>query len=475
MLDAELRRTETSGREYEEGHIHLQPEPSSDPADPLNWSLARRVTILVLMSLYALITNISSAILSSALPNLVTAFATFSNHGPPEGIVPFGDLTHLVAVNLLALGAANIWWVPLSDTFGRRPILLISISMLFGFSIWCAEAKSFNSLLAARFFQGVGGAAADTLAPDVVGRVFFVHQRGRAMAVYTTCLSLGSFIGGISGGYIATNADWRWTMWLSVILSGVLLIFCFFLQPEVLFDREAALSRDRSAQVPVSEIAASPAGEKTGGKLETTESVHSANHAYAPYTFSRSLGFSKPRPGLVRRFFVPWMTLALPGCVMVLTHYAGLVGLIVTESTVGPSLLAAPPFLWGANVGLINVAGIVGTVLGGVYTYLTTDWLTKRAARHDKGGRAEPEERLPLIIPSLIIAVAGALTFGFCAQAASPKSWIGLAFGYAMIGFGLMQIPSVGFNYIVEAYGDWASNCCECSPHVPLFLFVCIS
>jgi MFS family permease len=152
------------------------------------------------MSLYALITNISSAILSSALPNLVTAFATFPEHGPSQGLVLFGNLTRLVAVNVLAVGVANIWWVPLSDTFGRRPILLIDMAMLFGFSIWCAEAKSFTSLRAARFLQGVGGAAADTLAPDVVGRVFFVHERDRAMAVYTTCLAVGSPVGGIAVG-----------------------------------------------------------------------------------------------------------------------------------------------------------------------------------------------------------------------------------------------------------------------------------
>lgn len=415
------------------------------------------------MALYAFITNITSAIISSVLPNLVTAFATFSAHGPPTGLVPFSHLTQLVAINLLALGVSNIWWVPLSDTYGRRPILLIAIAMLFGFSIWCAEAKSFASLLAARFFQGMGGAAADTLAPDVVGRVFFVHQRGRAMAVYTTFLALGSFVGGILGGYVGTDGGWRWTMWLSAILSGALLVFVFFLQPEVLFDREAALARERGAQAPVpapAPAAGRETDEKTVGAPEMAESVHSAP-VYAPYTFSRSLGFSKPRPGLLRRMFVPWMALALPGCLMVMLHYAGLVGLIVTASTVGPTLLAEPPFLWGANVGLINVAGVIGTILGGAYAYFTTDWLTKRSARHEKRGLAEPEERLPLIIPSLVIAVAGALAFGFSAQTMVKKAWVGMAFGEAMIAFGLMQIPSVGFNYIVESYGDWASNCCE--------------
>ena len=79
------------------------------------------------------------------------------------------------------LGAASIWLVPLSKVFGQRLIILISLLLLAVFSFWCASAQSFNSLLAARTLQGCGAAAAETLSPDVLGRVFFVHQMGRAM------------------------------------------------------------------------------------------------------------------------------------------------------------------------------------------------------------------------------------------------------------------------------------------------------
>ena len=78
-------------------------------------------------------------------------------------------------------GAANIWWVPLSNVFGRRPVILFSLVILTASSVWAAEAKSFNSLLAARVFQGIGGATADTLCPGVIGEIFFRHERGRAM------------------------------------------------------------------------------------------------------------------------------------------------------------------------------------------------------------------------------------------------------------------------------------------------------
>lgn len=91
------------------------------------------------------------------------------------------------------LGVSNLWWVPLSNIFGRRIIILVSLLLLAVFSFWCAVAQSFNSLLAARVFQGIGGAAAETLAPDIVGRVFFVHQLGRAMVSQCTKVILSFY------------------------------------------------------------------------------------------------------------------------------------------------------------------------------------------------------------------------------------------------------------------------------------------
>ncbi|MCJ1445187.1 MAG: hypothetical protein MMC23_005692, partial [Stictis urceolatum] len=189
--DNELVRTDTGHDEHIEKRTHLQPESSCDSSDPLNFSLWRKTAILLLMSLYAFISTGSSAILGSTYPVLTTAFATFDRSGQSTGIVPFSDLTQLTAVNNVMLGAANIWWVPLGNVYGRRPIILVNLALLAGFSFWCGKAETFHSLIVARVLQGIGGAAADTLAPDVVGRVFFLHQRGRAMAIYTIFFGFG--------------------------------------------------------------------------------------------------------------------------------------------------------------------------------------------------------------------------------------------------------------------------------------------
>lgn len=62
-------------------------------------------------------------------------------------------------------------------------------------------------------------------------------------------------------------------------------------------------------------------------------------------------------------------------------------------------------------------------------------------------------------LPALFIATAGALIFGFVAQNPSPTGWVGLQFGIGAVAFGLMQAPSVGFNYLIESYGSLAGDC----------------
>jgi MFS family permease len=75
-----------------------------------------------------------------------------------------------------------MWWVPLSNKFGRRPVLLVATLVMTLSTTWCGIAKSYGSLMAARIFQGIGGGAADTVSPALIGDIYFLDQRGRAMA-----------------------------------------------------------------------------------------------------------------------------------------------------------------------------------------------------------------------------------------------------------------------------------------------------
>ena len=100
-------------------------------------------------------------------------------------------------------------------------------------------------------------------------------------------------------------------------------------------------------------------------------------------------------------------------------RYGGLVGGIVTVSTIGLQLVAGPLFLWAQNAGAIDSGGIIGTVLGAIYTFFLADWSIKRqAARNARcGGKgyAEPDSTLLTMLPGLLVATTGLWVFVLCA------------------------------------------------------------
>ncbi|KAK2057394.1 major facilitator superfamily transporter [Colletotrichum caudatum] len=416
------------------------PPPSEDPADPLNWARWRKFALLLVVSFFSFCGNFTSASIAPALQLWSKTF--------PSQVRPLSDLSHFIAVNLLFLGASNILWVPCSNIFGRRPVLLAATLLMTVATIWCAVGTSYNSVLVARLFQGMGAGASETIVPALVGEVFFVHERGRAMAIYTVFLSTGSLVGGISGGYIGFSKGWADIFWVGVAISAFCFVGTLLFVPETLYDRVVS---------PVETSLGSTGAEKV---IEShVEDSGSQTPNYRPYTYGRSLGFTHYRGNVASNFAAPWKTLSLPGTWVVMFHYAGLVGGISTISVVGPQLVAVPPYLWGNNVGLINIGGLVGTFLGATYTYLLSDTLLKKKVKTSGSGFAEAESRLPLMFPSLVIATGGFFVFGFSGQYPSKNGWVGLCAGYGMVAFGLMQLPSIGFNYVIDAYKQRAGDC----------------
>ncbi|BDD57589.1 hypothetical protein MAP00_002940 [Monascus purpureus] len=351
------------------------------------------------------------------------------------------------------MGASSVIWVPLSNVFGRRIVLVVAPLIMTLCSMWCALATRFNSILAARELQGFGAAPADTVAPRVVGEIFFVHQHGCAMAVYTLFLLGGISLGGFVGGYIASNLGYKYNFWVSTALSGAVFAINLLLIPETLFDQGKYMDTNRRRN-----HEGIDADEASSTKPETVSPSRLTSSQ--PLTFGQSLKTGVYRGSLLKQLIAPWLTLRFPGTWMVMLHYGGLLGGFVSMATVAPELLAKPPYLWGANVDLFSLSGIVGLGIGAVATYLVADLLILTKAKHDRRGLYEPEDRLLTLVPALFLATFGILVFGLCAENPGPLTWGGgLVIGCGMLAFGLIQIPSVGFNYLVESYTAVSAHC----------------
>ena len=86
--------------------------------------------------------------------------------------------------------------------------------------------------------MGFGAGAAETIAPITIADVFFLHERGTVMALYTSFLAMGASLGVIISGLITINHTWRVIYQVASPLIGFVLLLAFFTFPETAYIRD---------------------------------------------------------------------------------------------------------------------------------------------------------------------------------------------------------------------------------------------
>lgn len=94
-------------------------------------------------------------------PNYVTnskeaGLATGFNFLGADLRVSYQKLSDLVTWSVLSMGLGNLFWMPLALCFGKRPAVLVSMTMFLTGTIWSAVAKDYGSLLGSRIFASFG-------------------------------------------------------------------------------------------------------------------------------------------------------------------------------------------------------------------------------------------------------------------------------------------------------------------------------
>lgn len=146
----------------------LIPQPSDSPRDPLNWSVWKKRSILVMLAIASFTCDYSAATGASAL--LVQAETW---HISPNTI------NHATAGLTFMLGAGGLFVVWLSAHFGRLPILFYFTLLASATAAWSAAAQSFESYMASRILNGFFVVAAAGGGLMWINDVFFFHERPR--------------------------------------------------------------------------------------------------------------------------------------------------------------------------------------------------------------------------------------------------------------------------------------------------------
>ena len=122
---------------------------------------------------------------------------------------------------LLAFGLSQLVWGPLSDRYGRRPILLWGMCAFVLASLGCALAPSIQWLIAARTLQGIAMGAAVMAARAIVRDLFAPHEGTRVMSQSLTGLGIIACTCAPIGGLLSDALGWRYAL-MSVSLFGLL-------------------------------------------------------------------------------------------------------------------------------------------------------------------------------------------------------------------------------------------------------------
>jgi DHA1 family bicyclomycin/chloramphenicol resistance-like MFS transporter len=132
-----------------------------------------------------------------------------------------------LTVFLLGYAIAHLVYGPLSDRYGRRPVLLGGLALFAAASIACGLAPDVELLIAARLAQAIGACAGPVIARAVVRDLFERERMARVMAWIGTALALAPAAAPVIGGNVEVWLGWRANFAVVTLFGAVVLWLCW--------------------------------------------------------------------------------------------------------------------------------------------------------------------------------------------------------------------------------------------------------
>src|ERR1043165_4717021 len=128
-----------------------------------------------------------------------------------------GELTWINSAYMIAFGGLLLLFGRLGDSLGRKRIFLVGVTTFTLASIACGLSPNAFALIAARFVQGVGAAAASSVILAIIATEFpRPEDRAKAMSGYMFVSVSGGSLGLFVGGLLAEGLSWHWVFWINV-------------------------------------------------------------------------------------------------------------------------------------------------------------------------------------------------------------------------------------------------------------------
>lgn len=136
----------------------------------------------------------------------------------------YGDIQLTMTAVLLGFAVGQLLYGPLSDRFGRRSLLCIGLAIYALAGYFCATADDLGELIAARFLQGLGGAAGMILARAIILDRWTREEASKMLSAVVVISFLAPVIAPLAGGYLAAFGRWPLVFWTQTALGVIFLL-----------------------------------------------------------------------------------------------------------------------------------------------------------------------------------------------------------------------------------------------------------
>lgn len=385
--------------------------------DPKDWPAVKKWTATLLLSAFAFLQPLSETMLSPVQEKLSRDLA----------ITHAYDWLLVNSLILIGIGLSPLILAPLSEIYGRKPILIIGSIVFVVWNTGCGAARTLGQMLAFRLLSGFGASVADALAGGFMGDLWRAEERGRAFAIFMAAPLLGPALGPICGAFISEGIDWRWVFWIISIASAVVIVLAIVFLRETYEPRLRHLSGREEKRRAEGEI---PAG---------------MSKRIRPFLADIRTNLQRPLRMLATQVIIQllagYMAILYGTMFLFLYMYPTMWTKQYGES-VGIGSLNYLSFA----IGLIAGVNIAGRLSDRLYARL-------KARNHGVG---RPEYRIPPMAIGTVLVPVGLLWWGWSGEA--KVHWIVPNLGSLVFAMGVYICSGSVSVYTIDTYTQYAAS-----------------
>src|SRR3954449_13095746 len=210
---------------------------TSTPPPAAQHNLATSRVVLLLLVVMTGIAPISLYMLVPELPVLATTFGSD---------ISVAQMT--VSLYMVGIALSQLIMGPLSDRFGRRPVLLAGLGLMVVASAACIFAETLSQLIAARFLQALGGATGMVVSRAIIRDLYSRERISAMISLVIAVMMIAQMLSPLTGGLLETAFGWRAIFYAIAAVSLAIAIAIAVALPETRGERHTARRISRRCQ-----------------------------------------------------------------------------------------------------------------------------------------------------------------------------------------------------------------------------------